>query len=170
MGLFGKDQITIMVEKFNYNAGETIKGTIKVHLKKPMGGRKLTVSLIGMKISRQSSIAVAPMAAGRGRHHHSSSQHQVVYKFDIPLDGEKEYHNQDYPFELPIPQDILSGNPTLDGKLGQASTAFRALTGISSQINWSVKAQLDVPKKIDIRKAQQIVISENKPQTPDGAL
>ena len=170
MGLFKKEQISLMLDKLDYISGEKIKGTVKLHLKKPLTGRKLEVSLIGMRVEKQSSLAVAPMIASGGRHHHSNTHYQVVYKFDIPLDGEKEYHNQEYPFEIPIPQDLLSGNPTIEGKMGQAATAVRMLAGVSSRIDWSVKAQLDVPKKLDIKRAQKIVISENKAQQPGGVV
>jgi len=160
MGLFGPDKITLNLEKYNYTPGETIKGTIKLNLKKPTLARKLEVAFIGRRIDRQSSASVIGMASG-GRHHHSSTTYTTVYEFKMPVDGEKEYQKDEYPFEIKIPSDILQNNPTLEGKLGQAATAIKMLAGVSSRIEWFVKAHLDVPKKLDIKKSQKIVLSES---------
>ena len=160
MGLFGKEKITLMLEKYDYVPGELIKGKVNLNLKKPVSARKLGVGLIGQKISKQSSVAIGPMVMGGGSKHSSHTQYTKVYDFKIPLDGEKEYHREEYSFEIKIPSDILQNNPTLEGKLGQAATAIRMLSGISSRIDWFVIAQLDVPMKLDIKKKQKIVLSE----------
>ena len=161
MGLFGKEKITLTLEKFDFKPGEIIKGTISLNLKKQTNARKLEVGLIGRMISRQSNVAVGPMVAGRGRGGvRSSTQYHTVYDFRIPLDGEKEYYTGIYKFEIKIPSDILQANPTLEGSLGQAATAVRVLAGVSSRVDWSVKAQLDVPMGLDVKKSQKIVISE----------
>ena len=162
MGLFGPDKITLMLEKYDYKPGDIIKGTVKLNLKKPMNARKLEIAFIGRKISKQSSMAVGPMVTGGSRGRHSSStQYQTVFDFKIPISGEKEYQNEEYPFEIKIPSNILQDNPTLEGKLGQAATAVKMLSGVSSRIDWIVKAQLDVPKKLDIKKSQKIILSES---------
>lgn len=160
MGLFGPDKITLNLEKYNYTPGETIKGTIKLNLKKPTLARKLEIAFIGRRIDRKSSASVIGTASG-GRHHHSSTTYTTVYEFKMPVAGEKEYQKEEYPFEIKIPSDILQNNPTLEGKLGQAATALRMLAGVSSRIEWFVKAQLDVPRKLDIKKSQKIILSEN---------
>ncbi len=159
MGLFGKEKITLHLEKYSYKPGENIKGTIKLNLKKPTQARKLEVRLIGRRINKQSGISAASLATGNSRNR-SKTQYQTVYDFKLPVDGDKEYHNEEFPFEIPIPADILSNNPTLDGKLGQAATAVKMLTGVSSRIDWIVKAQLDVPKAFDVKKSQKIVLNE----------
>ena len=162
MGLFGKEKITLMLEKYDYRPGETIKGTVTLNLKKPTAARKLEVALIGRKISKQSNMAVGPMVMGGGkRGHHSSTQYQTVYNFSIPLGGDMEYHQGEYPFEIKIPSDILQNNPTLEGKLGQAATAVKLLAGVSSRIDWIVKTQLDVPMGLDVKNSQKIVLSES---------
>ena len=160
MGLFGPEKITLTLEKYDYTPGEKIKGTIKLNLKKPTQGRKLEISFIGKKINKQSNMAVGPMVMGRGGGHRSSTQYTTVYNFEMPIAGEQEYQNEEYPFEIKIPDNILQNNPTLDGKLGQAATAFKMIAGVSSRIDWVVKAQLDVPKKLDIKKSQKVILSE----------
>jgi len=157
MGLFGKEKITLALEKYDYTPGDKIKGTVTLNLKKPTNARKLEVSFIGRKITHQSSISAVGMASGGS--HGSKTQYQTVYSFSMPLDGEKEYHTGDYPFEIKIPDNIFQGSPSVEGKLGSAVKAVQMLGGQSSHIDWLVKAQLDVPMKLDIKKSQKIVLS-----------
>lgn len=161
MGLFGKEKITLMLEKFDYKPGDVIRGTVTLNLKKPTKARKLEVGLIGRRISKQSNLGVGPMMASRGRGGvRSSTQYQTVYNFMIPLDMEKEYYTGDYKFEIKIPSTILQDSPTLDGTFGQAAAAVKMLAGVSSRIDWIVRAQLDVPMALDVKKSQKIIISE----------
>jgi len=160
MGLFGPDKIVLNLEKYNYTPGETIKGNIKLNLKKPVQARKLEIAFIGRRVDKQTSASIAGMASG-SRHHHSSTNYTTVFDFKMPVAGEKEYQNDEYPFEIKIPSDILQGNPTLEGKFGQAATAIRMIAGTSSRIDWFVKAELDVPMKLDIKKSQKVILSES---------
>ncbi|KAA0005653.1 MAG: hypothetical protein FE039_01400 [Thermoplasmata archaeon] len=159
MGLFGPDKITLNLEKYNYTPGEMIKGTVKLNLKKPTFARKLEVAFIGRRIDHRSSASVAGLVSGSKPH--SSTSYTTIYEFKMPVAGEKEYQKEEYPFEIKIPSDILQNNPTLEGKLGQAATAIKMLAGVSSRIDWIVKAHLDVPKKLDIKKTQKIILSES---------
>jgi hypothetical protein len=160
MGLFGGEKITLTLEKYDYIPGDTIKGKIKLNLKKPVQARKLSVAFIGKKISHQSSASVAGIAVGasggRNRSKHSS---QIIYNFDMPIDGEKEYQKEEYPFEIKIPTDLSQNNPQMEGKLGGVLKAAQMLGGVSTRIDWYVKAELDVPMKLDIKKSQKIVLS-----------
>jgi len=159
MGLFGGEKITLTLEKYDYRPGDTVKGTIKLNLKKPVQARKLTVAFIGKKIQHQSSASVAGIAMGSSGRRGSSHSSQIVYNFDMPLDGEKEYHKQEYPFEMKIPSDLLQNAPKLEGKMGTTVKALQVLGGVSTRIDWYVKAELDVPMKIDVKKSQKIVLS-----------
>lgn len=160
MGLFGPEKITLLLDKYDYRPGEKITGKVKLNLKKPTSARKLDVSFYGLKVDRQSSVAVAPMMSGRSRHR-NSTHYVKVFDFKMPISGEKEYQNEEIPFEIKIPDTILQTNPSLQGTLGQASTAIRMIAGVSSRIDWYVKAQLDVPKKLDVKKKQKIILSES---------
>lgn len=51
MGLFGKEKITLTLEKYDYSPGDKIKGTVNLNLKKPTEARKLYVALIGKKFN-----------------------------------------------------------------------------------------------------------------------
>lgn len=156
MGLFGPGKITFTLEKFNFKPGENIKGKIKLNLKKPLPGRKLQISLIGRRKTTQRT--------SKG----TKTSYQTVYDFSVPISGEKEYHKGEYDFEIPIPGDILyeksqrqRAQEQLEDKLGAAGSVIGAVAmGGRSRINWMVKAHLDIPKKLDIKKSQDIVISE----------
>ncbi|MBU0497298.1 MAG: hypothetical protein KKC68_03110 [Candidatus Thermoplasmatota archaeon] len=159
MGLFGKEQILLILDKYDYKAGDKITGKAQLNLKKPVRARKLEIGLIGKRIDKQSSMALGPMMMKGGKDHSSQSQHSTVYDFKIPLDGEKEYQTGEYSFEIKIPENIHQNNPTLEGNVGKAAGALKMLSGLSSRIDWYVKAELDVPMKLDINKKQKIVIS-----------
>jgi len=158
MGLFGPEKITLVLDKYDYIPGEKITGKVNLRLKKPTHARKLEIAFIGRKIVHQSSINAIGMASGGGRSG-SKTQYQTIYNFTMPLDGDKEYHEGEYPFEIKIPDTIFQSNTQMDGKLGSAVKAVQMLGGQSSRIDWLVKAHLDVPKKLDIKKSQKIVLS-----------
>jgi hypothetical protein len=77
----------------------------------------------------------------------------------MPLDGEKEYQEGSYPFEIKIPSNILQEAPKLEGRMGTAVNVIKALSGASSHLQWSIEAQLDMPMKLDVKKSQTIVLS-----------
>jgi len=161
MGLFSGEKITLELEKYNYAPGEMIKGKVKLNLKKPTNARKLEVAFVGRMIQKQSAASVAgvaSMASGKGAH--SRTDYTTIFNFKMPLDGEKEYHKGEYPFEIKIPDNILQENQKLGGKAATAATALKVLGGISRHIDWFVKTKLDVPMKLDIKKSQKIILSE----------
>lgn len=155
MSLFGPEKITLALEKYNFKPGDVIKGTVTLQLKKPTHARKLEVGLIGKQIQRQGG----GIQIGSGAKHSSSSQHTTIYNFRIPLDGEKEYQQGTYPFELKIDPTLLQSQPQLEGHAATAVNVLKALGGVSSRVDWYVLAELDVPMKLDVNKTQQITIS-----------
>ena len=151
MGLFGPPKISLMLEKYNLTPGETAKGTVKLNLKKPAYARKLLVSLIGVRKVRRGN----------------NWQWQTVYDFDMPISGEKDYQNEQIPFELKIPPDILDPRTSqqaiqdsLEDKLGSAGTFISALSVGAGKTEWKIKAQLDIPKKLDVKATQDIQLYE----------
>jgi hypothetical protein len=154
MGLFGKEKITLTLQKYDYKPGDKIKGTVKLNLKKPTKARKLEVSFIGTKTDKQTGMGIGPTAS-------STSQTRTikVYDFTVPLDGEKDYREEEYPFEIKIPEDIHQTDQKLDGKVGTAVAALKTISGVYSRTDWYVRAQLDVPMSLDVKKSQKIVLS-----------
>ena len=154
MGLFGKEKITVTLEKYDYKPGDKIKGTVKLNLKKPTKARKLEVSFIGSKTEKQTGMGIGPTTSKT-----QQTKTMKVYDFTLPLGGEKDYHEEEYPFEIKIPDDIHQIDQKLDGKIGTAMTALKTLSGVYSRTDWYVKAELDVPMNLDVKKSQKIVLS-----------
>jgi len=158
MGLFGSSKITLRLEKYSFNPGEIAKGNIAVNLKKPTYARKLQVSLIGVRKVRKGT----------------SWSWQKVFDFDIPVSGEKEYQSDNVPFQLQIPPDILNPQTNqqaiqdgLQNKLGAAGGLISAVTVGTGSTKWKIRAQLDVPKKLDVKVDQDIqIFAAQGNQTP----
>ena len=149
MGLFGPPKITLKLDKFGFNPGEVATGNVSINLKKPTYARKLQVSLMGVRRVRR----------GNGW------SWQTVYDFDMPISGEKDYQNETVPFILQIPPDILNPQTSqqsiqegLQSKLGAAGGLISAVTVGTGTTKWKIRAQLDIPKKLDVKVDQDIQI------------
>jgi len=171
MGLFGGEKIILTLENYNFKPGDTIKGNIKLSLKKPVKARKMEVSFIGTRKEQQRVNRGPSHRHGSGMHYGTSrttTQTKTVKVFDFtqPLGGEKEYQNESFDFEIKIPSDLIQQTRTqhegkLDGALGTAVAIGTALSGRRVYpVEWRVKAQLDIPMKFDVEKSQKIIISE----------
>lgn len=132
---FGKKEIEVTLDKYNYSPGETITGKAMVNLKKPVEARQLKVALIGR---------AATTRIGRGVNRGT----QTFEYFQMPLDGEKTYTSGEYSFEIKIPANILQ--PTPGGIIGEAEKAIQLLSGAYTRISWYIQAALDRPGKMDI--------------------
>lgn len=151
MGLFGPEKIVLTLEKYDYKPGETIKGTVKLQLNKPMNAQKLNVGFIGRKIQQQSGY--------RSGNYQKSTEKSTIYDFHIPLGGEQEYKEGVFPFEIKIPENILQEESSLHGNMATAVNVLKVISGVSSRIEWIVVARLDLPLKLDISASQKIVLS-----------
>ncbi len=161
MGLFGPPKLTLTLEKFNFNPGDMAKGTIALNLKKPTYARKLQVSLIGVRRVRRGN----------------SWQWQTVYDFDMPISGEKDYQTEQIPFQLSIPPDILQPKTSqqaiqegLQDKLGAAGSFISAVSVGTGITKWKIRAQLDVPKALDVKADQDIQLYAAQGNQQAGAL
>jgi len=93
----------------------------------------------------------------------NSWQWQKVYDFDMPISGEKDYQNEQVPFQLQIPPDILQAKTSqqavqegLQDKLGAAGSLISAISVGTGVTKWKIRAQLDIPKKLDVKADQDI--------------
>ena len=156
MGLFGPEKITLMLEKYNYAPGDTIKGNVTLNLKKPTKARKMEVSFLGTRKEKT-----------RNSKGQTSYRTTEVFNFTMPLGPEKEYQNESFPIEIKIPSDVVQqckapSTPELDGTLGKVVAVGSALSGNRYYpVEWMVRAQLDVPMKFDVKKTQKIILSES---------
>ncbi len=164
LSFFKKDQIQIALDKYAYAPGDTIKGNVNLQLKRAVRAKKLTVSLIGLRIIRESGLAVGPVRVGNQG---PQTRTYTIYNFEIPLDGEAAYFHEMYPFEIKIPMDILQSaqqnfHSTLSGlgkTLVEITQVMEQLRLADVRVEWSVEAKLAIPLKIDVVGSQKIVIS-----------
>jgi hypothetical protein len=161
MGLFGPPKITLTLEKFSFNPGEVAKGTVSLNLKKSTYARKLQVSLIGVRRVRRGN----------------NWSWQTVYDFDMPISGEKDYQNEQVPFQLQIPPDILQAKTSqqaiqdgLEDKLGAAGSLISAVSVGTGVTKWKIRAQLDIPKKLDVKVDQDIQLYSSQGNQQGGNI
>ena len=155
MGLFGTDRMSLELEEVNYRPDDVIRGTVQLKLNKPTKARKLVVALLGkMKSTR------------RDIDGDLETRDETVYKFELPLDGEKEYYSERYPFEIKIQSDILQTNTPgtmihkeFEKRLGGLGSILAEMTTGQKPIRWMVMANLDIPMRLDASMSQDIVIS-----------
>jgi hypothetical protein len=151
---FGKGKIEIFLEKFNFSPGETIKGKVLLQLKEPIFAKQLKIGLFGLKITtRRVTLRGTPT---------TETKKEFIYKFEMPLDGEKEYLKGEYPFEIKIPSDIFTTPPQIsEGALGAVIKTMQmlsSLSGITSRVEWYLEVSLCIPKGFDIKKKVNINI------------
>ena len=148
MGLFnfGIGGIELKLEKYEFAPGEAIKGHVSLKLKKPIKARKVKIALLGLQETHQ-------LRSGPGPRRESN----YIFNFEKPLDGEKEYLQGEYDFELKIPANVLEG-PYGSSALATVAKTAQFLGGALTNIIWFVEASLDIPMGLDVRKKIQINI------------
>jgi hypothetical protein len=155
MKLFESDEMALKLEKDYFKPGDTIKGIINLSLKKPIKARKLNVALIGkVKTTYRDSDGCC------------QTKDETIYEYALELDGQKEYQIQQYPFEIEIQPDILDAKSSGQELAAGLRNTLGAIGSFLDEVaplpkpRWFVKANLDIPLKIDINKTQDIIISQ----------
>jgi hypothetical protein len=148
---FGQKQIDVVIEKFNFSPGETVKGRVILKLSKPTHAKALKVGLRGERISTRTTRP----PSGTATPHQDKS---YIYNFEMPLDGEKDYSEGEYSFEIKIPASLSQNMPLPGGAVGGFLKGLQILANAETRINWYVIAYLDVPMGIDISKKVQVNI------------
>ncbi len=151
---FGKGKIEITLEKVNFKPGETIKGKLILKMKKPTKAKELRVQFAGIKTTSGSGISFGSSNNQR------KTTTQYIHNFKLTLDGEKEYTDKEYDFEITIPTEILrTGGSLPEGTAGTAIKTLQFLSGSSTRINWFIQGTLDIEKSLDINKKIQINVA-----------
>ena len=148
---FGKKQIDVILEKFNFSPGDTVRGKVILTLEKIMHAKQLRVALIGERIST----VIERRPDGRT---HQREQKTYVYNFRMPLDGEKDYQQGEYTFEIKIPVNVLQKIP-IEGKIGGILKTIQALSMAGARISWYIQSNLDIQMGLDVSKKVQINIA-----------
>ena len=146
---FLKPGIDIIIEKYNYSPGETVKGKVVLKLKKPTKAKQLKVGLIAERKIRETQV-ISGKTSIRERK-------ETAYRFEMPLDGEKEYLSGEYNFEIKIPTSLQATLP--EGIAGDLIRSIQILAGRESNLFWYIIAYLDIPLGIDVSKRVQINIA-----------
>ena len=149
--IFGKGKIEMSLEKYGYQPGESVTGSIDLKLKKTVHARGLSVAFRGDLITTRTRRD----RDGHMRHERHTTR---IYNQKIPLDGEKDYKGGNYDFEIKIPDNILDMESKPDGMLGDALEAMKFMSGRHDRIQWYIVAKLDVPMGLDVSKKQDITI------------
>ena len=163
--------ISVVLDKYQFSRGEKVTGKISVNLKKVIHAQKITVSVIATKeiIERKINL-VNPQTQGGvnfGNQMQEKDHEDTIFKFEMPLDGEKDYLQVEYPFEIIIPQDAAGTNSSNLNPMGAMIGGMGAnmqidpkvpVTMIDSNIEWKVCAQLYIPGKLDLLGFTQINI------------
>ena len=130
-------------------------------MKKPTKARQLKVVFAGTKTSSSSNTvglgsSGLRVGIGSGNRQQSKTKQEFIHKFEMPLDGEKEYTEGEYDLNILVPADILQRGSGPGGNVGAALQAVQFLSGSSSRIEWYVQVTLDIDKGMDVNKKVQI--------------
>ena len=156
-----RGDLEIVLDKYQYTFGDTIKGKITLKLKKPTQANKISIELCGTKTTTVYNYGPNVQLSER-----ENTNIQTIYDFTLPLDGAKEYTEAEYPFEIKTPttnpdiQVNASANATGTlGQIAQTFATFENMTGkMNSKVTWYLEAQLDISGAIDMRKKVQISV------------
>ena len=143
-----RGSIKLSLPNITFNPGDQITGQFDLHTKKRIQGKKLTVSLIGKKITKTHTDE-------RSRTH----SHEI-YRDEKVLEGAKEFpvgHRANYDFEIATPNP--STPDSLNSTLGQTlKTALNVLTQSRTRFQWKVEVRLDA-KGIDLVASKPISLN-----------
>ena len=167
--------ISIVLDKYQFMRGDKVTGKVVVNLKKVIHAQKITVSLNASKEIMERNInpqsAVNNMNNVQMMQNQNRNQTETIFQFEMPLDGEKDYLQAEYPFEITIPQDaaatgssnLSSGGAMIGGAvIGGAMNRLNPnapIEMINSRVMWNVRAQLYIPGKLDLSGAVQINVA-----------
>ena len=131
------------------NRGDTIKGNFELITRKQIQGNKLTVSLIGNKVTRYYE------------NDERKTRTREIHRSEKVIEGARDYpagHNAKHEFEIAIPGSSASSS-SIDSALGQAlSAAAQLINDRDIYYEWRVEVRLDA-KGVDLAKSQKISIN-----------
>lgn len=145
---FLRGTIKVHLSVKSFNPGDEIKGKFDLHVKKPIQGKRLVVSLIGTQHVRSN------------RKNESTTRTEEVFRQETVLEAEKDYRAgfmQTYDFKIPIPEAGKIGeidNPLAKTMISLASMANRGRV----EMRWKVEARLEA-KGIDLVGSKKVNVN-----------
>jgi len=146
---FLRGKIEIVLEKFNFSPGEQIKGKVLIDLKKKIKANGLKIGLYGVRIIKE-------RVTDRKGNQTTRTRREFIHKFEMPLDGQKEYLKGEYPFEIKIPGTVPT-QPKIQKQgilsvLIKGAKILEEMAGINFRIEWYLEATLEIPMGFDMKK------------------
>lgn len=151
---FWKGDMEIELKRRSFRPGDVIEGVVRFELKKPTKARGFWVQLKGEEIIK---------TRRRGSDGKVATHMDTVVICDVKerLGEEREYLKEEIPFRIRIPSNVMreGRDSAIQGAL---EGAIEVLTGRSerSEFQWYLKANLDIPKAIDVSRTEKISIYE----------
>jgi predicted small secreted protein len=130
---FMRGSIKLSLPRTTFNPGDTIKGSFDLMTKKPIQGNKLTVSLIGVQVTKTRE-------DGQTR-----TQSHEIYRHETLVEQARAYptgYTARHDFEINAPD--TSAPEFLNSSLGKTLTAaLRILSNRQMHLKWKVEVRLD---------------------------
>jgi len=153
---FGRGKLEMILDNYTANPSGQITGRITLKLKKPIHARQLRVEFVGLQKDMSTGVSVLGVSnSTNSRSGTGNNQTRTVHKFEMLLDGEKDYLNGEHNFNIAVPGDILKKGALPEGGLGTAMQTVRLLGGTISRTEWHVSAILDILGGMDMCKKLQ---------------
>lgn len=155
--MFGKD-IKIQLNKYQFAPEDTISGTVILEISKAVKANGLIVSLVVQEKTSQMRVRSS------GVNMSSSQSTAEVFRFDLPLDGEKEYTSDGkYPFTMQIPREAcpagIEGIQKPGGILGKGIGLLANFSPLGKKTRmYQIEARLDIPWGLDLTESADITI------------
>lgn len=149
----GEGKAELVLNKYNFNSGETIEGTVTLELKKPIKAKELTVAFYGERKETKTRMVRDSNGAMRSQ---TTTNYVRIHEFKQSLSGNKEYPagKSEYKFKIGIPAGLMPKQEEAKGFFGKVANFIS--NAAKSEIKWYVEADLDMPWAFDISKKVQI--------------
>ena len=164
--MFGRT-INLKLDKYQYSPEEKITGTVALGVSKSVKAKELLVSLIVIeKVNRVSGLGASVGRRGGSVRGSSSTSVREVFRFDLPLSGEREYSkDEEFPFSMQIPQQAMPSDiqsmQQEAGVLGKGLGMLASLSPIGDTTRiYKVQARLKVPWGFDTKATTDITIQK----------
>ena len=145
---FMRGSIKLLLPRTTFNPGDTITGSFDLVTKKPIQGNKLTVSLVGVQVTRT-------YENGKTR-----TRSHEIYRHETLVEEARAYpagHTARHNFEIIAPD--TSAPEFLNSPLGKTLTAaLHLLSNRNTYLKWRVEARLDA-KGADLVSSTQVSIN-----------
>ncbi len=162
--------ITLQLDKYQFLPQEAITGKVILNISKPVKAKSLFVRFVVLE--KTSRNRVGGLGAGRSGNRgigvsaggSTARSTREIFRFDLPLDGEREYsRNEEFPFTMQIPQEALPNDmqnmQQMGGVLGKGLGILASMSPLGNTTRvYKLQARLKVPWGIDTKASTDITI------------